>query len=51
MILEDSEQILLELINERQKLKEMVKETHNDMDLGRQVRNYLTNQSIYNKKV
>lgn len=35
--------ILGELIEERKKFKQMVKETPNDMDLGRLMRNYLTN--------
>jgi len=29
----------------------LIKETPNDMDLGKKVRHYLDNQSIYSKKV
>jgi hypothetical protein len=43
--------ILSELIEERQKFKQMVKETHNDMELGKQVRTYFINQGIYSKNV
>ena len=32
--------ILSELIEERKKFKQMVKETHNDMNLGKLIRNY-----------
>lgn len=43
--------ILSELIEERQMLKQMVKETHNDMDLGKLVRSYFKNDGIYSKNV
>ena len=48
---ETIKEMFLELIEERQKFKQMVKENHNDMDLGKQVRSYFINQGIYNKKV
>ena len=43
--------ILSEVIEERHKFKQMVKETHNDMELGKQVRTYFINQGIYSKNV
>ena len=49
---EDNEKfknILLELIEERKKFKEMVKQTHNDMDLGKLFRSHFINDGIYGK--
>jgi hypothetical protein len=49
---EDNEKfknILLELIEERKKFKEMVKQTHNDMDLGKLFRSHFINDGIYSK--
>ena len=43
--------ILSYVIEERKKFKEMVKETPNDMDLGKLVRSYFVNQGIYNKNI
>ena len=41
--------ILSYVIEERKKFKQMVKETPNDMDLGKLVRSYFVNQGIYSK--
>jgi hypothetical protein len=41
--------ILSELIGERKKFKEMIKETQNDMELGKLVRSYFINEGIYSK--
>jgi hypothetical protein len=43
--------ILREIIEERQNLKQMIKEIQNDMELGKIVRSYFINQGIYNKKL
>jgi hypothetical protein len=43
--------ILSELIGERKKLKGMIKETQNDMELGKLVRSYFINEGIYSKNV
>lgn len=43
--------ILSEVIEERQKFKQMVKEIPNDMDLGKQVRSYFINRGIYSKNI
>lgn len=41
--------ILLELIEERKKFKEMIKKTQNDMELGKLFRSHFINDGIYSK--
>lgn len=44
-------EILREIIEERHKFKQMIKETQNDMELGKIVRSYFINQGIYSKNI
>jgi hypothetical protein len=41
--------ILLEIIEERKKFKEIVKSTPNDMDLGKKIRTHFIKEGIYSK--